>query len=138
MSLPSKIDMRCLAASLWPGWGRASCKRGSKAAGVPFSASRLAAGNIGDAREPLRAQKREPANGVHRLCAVEQGQPLFCLQLHRFQSSATKRFAAFHSFTLEKRLAFANQTQRKVRKRSEIAAGSDRTLFWNHRADMVV
>ena len=43
ISLPSKIDMRCLATAPWPGWGRASCKRRSKAAGVPLSASRLIA-----------------------------------------------------------------------------------------------
>src|SRR2546430_4537344 len=52
-------------------------------------------GNIGDARQTLGTKKREPANGVHCLCAVEQRQPLFCLQLHRLQSSATERFTAF-------------------------------------------
>src|SRR4029453_19031034 len=28
------------------------------------------AGNVRDTREPIRAEKREPADSVHRLCAI--------------------------------------------------------------------
>jgi hypothetical protein len=67
-------------------------------------------GNIGQARDAFRAQNRQPADGVHRLCAVEKGEPFFRFQSDRFQLRATQCLCARSSFAREKRFAFADQT----------------------------
>src|SRR5438067_10109505 len=67
------------------------------------------AGHIRDAREPFRAEKGESADRVHRLCAVEQGESLLCFEMQRLKFCSTKRIPARHSFSLEKRLALADQ-----------------------------
>src|SRR3984893_1097500 len=96
------------------------------------------AGNIGQATEPLGAENREPTNCVHGLRAVEQSESLFCFEMLGLKPGATKCFAAFHSFTLKKRLAFADQTQGEMSERGEIATGADRSFFWNDRIEAAV
>src|SRR5437762_2836391 len=77
-------------------------------------------------------------HGMHRLRAIEQGQPLFCFETLRLKSSAGQRFMAFHSFALKKCLAFTNQSQSEMSERSEIAAGADRSFLWNNGADTAI
>src|SRR5438105_14426962 len=96
------------------------------------------AGNIRHATEPLGAKNGEPTDCVHGLRAVEQSESLFCFEMLGLKPGATKCFAAFHSFTLKKRLAFADQTQGEMSERGEIATGADRTFFWNDRIEAAV
>ena len=67
-------------------------------------------GNITDVSDPFGAKKREPANRVHCLRAIEQCEALFCFQLPRLQASAPKCFATLEPFPLEKCIAFPNQS----------------------------
>ena len=67
--------------------------------------------DIGNAGQPLGAEKCKPAHSVHGLRAIQQGQTLFCLQPLRLEPGATKCFATVESFTLKKRLSFSNQAQ---------------------------
>src|SRR5438876_6416497 len=96
------------------------------------------AGNIGHAAEPLGAKNGEATNSVHGLRAVEQSESLFCFEMLGLKPGATKCFAALHSFTLKKRLAFADQAQGEMSERGEIATGADRSLFWNDRMEAAV
>ena len=75
---------------------------------------------------------------MHRLRAIEQGQPLFCFETLRLKFSAGQRFMAFHSFALKKCLAFTNQRQSEMSERSEIAAGADRSFLWNNGANTAI
>src|SRR6202040_3132554 len=75
------------------------------------------AGNIGHAAEPLGAKNGEPTNSVHGLRAIEQSESLFCFEMLRLKPGATQCFAAFHAFTLKKRLAFADQAQGEMSER---------------------
>ena len=75
---------------------------------------------------------------MHRLCAVEQSESFLCLQKHRLQPSASQGFATLQALALEKRLAFADQAQRKMGERGKIATGTDRTFFRNDRTDALV
>jgi hypothetical protein len=49
--------------------------------------------------------------------------------LRELQSSAPQCFGAWDPFSFKKSLAFADQTQRQMRERSEIAAGADRACL---------
>ena len=99
---------KCSATAFWPGCGRASCKRGSNAAGVPFSASRLIAPETSATRASASHEKRQSADRVHRLGAVEQGEAFLRFQLTGFNFGAPQRFGARHSFAFGKCLAFAD------------------------------
>ena len=46
------------------------------------------AGHIGDAREALGAEKREAADGVHRLGAIEKGEAFLGVELDRLETGA--------------------------------------------------
>ena len=90
------------------------------------------AGNVGNAREAFRPENRESADRVHRLGAIKKCQPLLCFEALRLKLYLAKRFDAFHSFALKKRLALTNQAQGEMGQRSEVAARADRAFLRNY------
>ena len=81
---------------------------------------------VGCPREPARPDERERALRSHELRAVDQRQALLGDQPHRLEPGAPQRVAAGQQLALVPRLALADERQRQVRERREIARGSDR------------
>src|SRR5215469_1966070 len=90
------------------------------------------AGDVGDSRKAFCAQKRQPADGVHRLCAVEQCQAFFGFELHGLELSLSQRFGAGHPLPFKECLAFADETQSQMCQRRQVAARTHRAFFRNH------
>ena len=112
--------------------------RSSKATGRALeSLERHRTGDIGDARETFCPEEREPANRVHRLGAVEQGETFLGPEIRRLKPGFLQRVRARHALALEKRFPFPEQRKRKMRQRREISARPDRALLGNDRADFV-
>ena len=70
---------------------------------------------------------------MHPLRAIEQCEALLRFELQGLQLRARQRFGARDSFTTKKSFAFANHAQGQMRERREVAAGTYRALFRNHR-----
>src|SRR6202035_1005888 len=87
---------------------------------------------------PLRAQKRQSTHGMHRLRTVEQCQAFLCFKVHRLKFTAPQCFGAGHPSAFKKCLAFADETQRQMRQRRQVAARTNRAFFRNHWTDASV
>src|SRR5690242_9185535 len=77
-------------------------------------------------REPLSAHETERALRRHELRAVDQRQPLLRDQLHRLEPGPPQRLVAGEQLALVPGGAFADERQREVRERREIARRADR------------
>src|ERR1043166_8612721 len=120
---------------MWPGFLQARIESG----GGSFECLQAhCPRDISDMSKTLRAQDRQSPHGMHRLCAIKQGEPFLCLQMHRLEPSQAQRFAALHPLALKKRFAFADHAQREMSQWGEIAAGTDRSFFRNDGAEAVV
>src|SRR5216684_2158919 len=89
---------------------------------IAQSFERHRSGDVRDVSELLGAIDRQPADGSHSLGPVQEREPFFCFELNRLDFCQTQRRGARHSFAAVKRFALADDSQRKVRERSEIAA----------------
>ena len=69
------------------------------------------AGDIGDAGETFRPQESEPANRVHRLGAVEQGEAFLGLQISRLKPGLLQCVRARHALALEETLPLLRATK---------------------------
>ena len=94
------------------------------------------AGDRSDAEDLLGVEQRQHAHRLHRLGAVDQGEAFLRLQHHRLEPRPAQRLAAGEPLATEERLALADQDQRQVGQRSEIAARADRALL-RHEGDHV-
>ena len=90
-------------------------------------------GHIRQFRHAQPAGHRQRTHGRHRLGPVEQRQPLFSSQRQRLQACPPQRFAPGQPLAFVERLTLANNHERQVSQRSQIAARTNRPLFRNHR-----
>ena len=81
---------------------------------------------IGRLREPPGANEPERADRGHELRPVDQREPLLRLQPHRLETDSLERDAAGQELALEPRLPLADERQREMRERCEVAARADR------------
>ena len=84
------------------------------------------AGEVGDAREPPRPHERERGHRGHELRAVDQREALLRREPHRLEPGRGERLGAAQQRALEPRLALADERQRQVGERREVAARADR------------
>ena len=116
-----------------PVCGRAACMRWSKATGVPSRASSvIAPDDVGEAREPRGAPERERAHGGERLRSVEQREAFLGFQADGLDAGALQRDAARHALPAIDRFAFADDAERQVGERRQIAGGAHRALRGDH------
>ena len=82
--------------------------------------------DVGDLGEPPRPHEPERAERGHELRAVDEREPL--LRLEPIGSSPTRASAsrAGQELAVDPRLALADERQREVRERREVAARADR------------
>ena len=80
------------------------------------------AGDVGRDLEPARAHEAERADGCHELRAVDERQPLLRAKLQRLETDGGERFAAGQQPPFDPRIAFADEGQREVRERCQVAA----------------
>ena len=77
---------------------------------------------VGGLREPPRAHERERALRGHELRAVDQRQPFLRDQPHRLEPGALERVGAVEQLAVEPCPSLADERQREVRERREVAA----------------
>ena len=77
---------------------------------------------------PSRLGDRETAAGRHQVRAVDQREALLLGQLDGLEAGAAQRVAAGHALALEEGLALADQHEREVCERREIARAADGSL----------
>src|SRR5437868_1343816 len=77
--------------------------------------------------------KSERADGCHRLCPVEKRETFFHFQRDGLDVGELQGFTARHPLTFVKGFAFADDRERQMSERREVAARSDRTFFGNDR-----
>ena len=80
----------------------------------------------------------ERAERGHELRAVDEREALLRLQAHRLEPDRRERLAARAAGAVDRRLALADQRQREVRERREIAARADRAAARHARQDAAV
>jgi hypothetical protein len=84
--------------------------------------------NIRRPAETFRSQRRECGDGGRWLCAVDEREPFFRHQRHRGQRRRRERIASGHDTCVvaDGGLAFADQDEREMRQRREIATRANR------------
>src|SRR5947209_3496944 len=80
--------------------------------------------HVGETGEARRPPQRKCADGRQRLRAVEERETFLALQSHWLDHGAAERLATTHSFSAKDRFTLADDAEREVRKRREIAAGA--------------
>jgi hypothetical protein len=109
--------------------------------GVGRAAQRLeghGASHVGRLHRPLGAEERERADPRHHLRAVVERQPLLGLQPQRLHAGLAKRLGAAHRLAAHLGPSLADQHQRQVRQRRQVARGAHRALLGDHRVHAVV
>ncbi len=89
------------------------------------------ADHIGRPREPLRAQNPQRGDAGHDLRTVDQRQTFFWTKGNRSQPSPLERGRAGKPLAAIERFALADQRERHMCERREIAARADRSLTWH-------
>jgi hypothetical protein len=94
-------------------------------------------GEIGRAREPLRADQRQRGDGRRRLRAVDQREPFLRLERHRRDAGARERRRAVERRRIgaDGRESFADEDERQVGERREVAARADGSAARDHGMD---
>ena len=87
------------------------------------------AGDVGESGESLGAVEGERADSGERLGAVEQREPLLGLEAQRLDAGALERLAAGQEFAAVEGFAFADDAEREVGERREVAGRSDASLW---------
>src|SRR6185369_13982790 len=70
--------------------------------------------DIGETRNSLRAIKRQPADGGHRLRAVQERDAFLGFELHWLNPGLLQSLRARHALALVKGFAFANHRQSEM------------------------
>ena len=83
------------------------------------------AGDVGGLRQPVGADHAEGAERGHELGAVHERKPFLRLQPDRLEAGLLERLASREPPPFEGGLALADQRQREVGERSEVAARAD-------------
>ena len=105
------------------------------------TAERLDAERRHDVRrhqEPLRIVEHQAGGSGHEMCAVEHAERVLGPQLDGLKAGGAQRLGTAAPFTLVHDVAFPDQHQADVRRRCEVAAGAQRSLFRHPRTDIVV
>jgi hypothetical protein len=133
---PSSSRTTFAAEASWPRRGRSRCTCGRKLVLEPCE--REGAGDVGDLRETPGPDEAERADRGHELRAVDQRQALLRLELERLQPGARERLRPGEALALHPRLSLADEGQREVRERSEVAARADGAAARDVRQDTLV
>ncbi len=86
---------------------------------------------VGGAREPTRAHEAEREGRRHELRAVDQREAFLRLEHDRLEPDARERLGAGQALAVDERLALADERQREMRERREVAARADRAARGN-------
>src|SRR5438094_6216531 len=78
-------------------------------------------------REPVRPDEAERPHCGHELRPVDERQPLLRLEHGRLEPDLDERVAAGEALPVDPGLALADERQRQVCERREVAARADRT-----------
>ena len=92
-------------------------------------------GEVGGVQQVVQRLHRQHAGGQHLRGAVVQRQAFLVRQRDRRQSLARERVAAGHALAIDEGFAAAQQDDRQVRQRREVAGGTDRAQLRHHRHD---
>ena len=120
------------------GAGARPCRRSSNGRFEPLSASRLIApATSASVQSASASQQRERAERGHVLRAVDEREPLLRLEHDRARGPprASASAPGMHLTVAKLRLALADQREREVRERREIAGRADRALRRDARRD---
>ena len=88
--------------------------------------------DVGEAREPGGAPERERAHGGERLRSIEQREAFLRCQADGFDAGALQGGAARHALAAIDRFAFADDAERQVGERGQIAGSAHRALRRDH------
>ena len=96
--------------------------------------------DVGSAREPVGAGDGERGDGGRRLRSVDEGEPLLRTERNRRQTGRRERFTPGTKpcIVADPGIAFADEHQRQVGERREVAAGANRAAARDARVDAVV
>ena len=82
--------------------------------------------DVGGPCQPSRPHEPEREHRRHELGAVDEREPLLRRQLHGLETDPRERVGARQSFAFDPCLALADERQREMRERREVARGADR------------
>jgi hypothetical protein len=102
-----------MATAIWPGCGRLATHRRGDAGGAP---------------ETIGVGERQGSDRAHHLRPVEEGEPLFGLQLERLDARDAERLPGSHGTAGDLDAAPPRQRQRQMGQWREIARRSHGTL----------
>ena len=105
------------------------------ALGAEIGLERHRADHVGGGGEPFGAQHAQRRDAGHHLRAVDQREAFLRAERDRLEPGALERDGARQTLAAIERLALADQRERHVRERREIAAGADRALARHDRRD---
>jgi hypothetical protein len=92
-------------------------------------------GDDGRVEHAARVAQRQAAGRGHQVRPVDQRQPLLGLELDRREPGAPQRGGARHPLAVDERLALADQDQREMGERRQVARRSDRAAARDDRHD---
>ena len=116
---------------------RAQCLQvgGERRIGGQQPLDRHRRGDVGLAQQRRRVVDGETEHPEDRVGAVGDGEALLLGELDRAQSGTSQRLAAGHPVAVEHRFALAEQDERGVGERGEIAAGAEGPVLGHDRRD---
>ena len=125
---PSSSRQTFAAASCWPFSGLARWTAGRKLVLDPCSDSSESA----HARSAVAARRRarsdaERRHRRHELGPVDEREPLLAREPHRLEADCPQRVGAVEELAVDDGLALADEREREMRERREVAARADRS-----------
>ena len=93
---------------------------------------------VGPAAEAARLNDAPQGVGRHELCAVEQRQALFAFESDRFPSHGLEHLRRGDDLAVHLHLSEAQQREREVGQRGEVARSAERALLIDQREDRAV
>ncbi len=96
------------------------------------------AGDVRGPRQPSRPHEPEREHRRHELGAVDEREPFLRLQLHGLETHPRERVRSGQPLAVEPRLSFADERQREMRQRREVARGADRATARHDRQNASV
>ena len=139
MSLSPSTARNAAATAICAGWPRALWMRASKGTRLPSAASTdIAPVMIEPASRSSAANRRLERERGRDLRAVQQREPFLRAELERLDAGGLQRCRALLFLALHAHAALADQREREVRERREVAGGADRALRGHDRMDACV
>ena len=86
-------------------------------------------------RQPVRVREEQRPEGPHQLGPVEEGQTLFRLERQRLQTHLAERDERRDDLPVKLHVTPADEREREMRERREIAGRADAPLLRDHRMD---